>query len=52
VLDTEYQSFLKHAEAVRRERNALADSLKSSKPSPAQIERGRELKAEIARLEE
>jgi len=37
---------------VRRERNALADSLKSSKPSPEQIARGRELKAQVAELEE
>jgi seryl-tRNA synthetase len=52
ALDAEYRSLLTKTEEIRRERNALADSLKTAKPSPAQIERGRELKTELAELEE
>ena len=36
-LDTAFRALLTEVEVVRRERNALADSLKSSKPSPEQI---------------
>lgn len=51
-LDTAFRALLTEVEVVRRERNALADSLKSSKPSPEQIARGRELKVQVAELEE
>lgn len=52
TLDETHRALLKQVEALRQERNALADSLKSGKPSPEQISRGRELKAQVAELEE
>lgn len=51
-LDETYRALLNKVEALRRERNALADSLKSSKPSSEQISRGRELKEQLSKLEE
>jgi seryl-tRNA synthetase len=52
ALDTEYRALLTKTEAVRRDRNALADSLKSTKPTTEQIEQGKRLKAELSELED
>lgn len=40
------------ADALRQKRNELADSLKKSKPTEQQIEQGRELRDELAKIEE
>lgn len=52
-LDTERRDLLQTVEVLRQERNQIADSMKQSAGSPGQslIERGRELKVEIAKRE-
>lgn len=49
--DEERRRLLTEAEAVRAERNNLADQLKQGNPSPEQIEQGKQLKAKLAELE-
>lgn len=51
-LDEDRRRLLGEAERVRAERNALADQLKQGKPSPEQIERGKDLKVKLAELEQ
>jgi seryl-tRNA synthetase len=52
-LDTERRDLLQTVEALRQERNKIADSMKQSQGAPDQalIERGRELKVELAERE-
>lgn len=50
-LDTERRTRLTQVEELRSRRNALSNSLKAGKPTPEQIEEGKGLKEEIARLE-
>lgn len=51
-LDEDRRRLLGEAERVRAERNALADQLKQGKPSPEQIEKGKDLKVKLAELEQ
>lgn len=51
-VDEDRRRVLGEVERLRAERNALADQLKQGKPSPEQIERGKELKARLAELEQ
>lgn len=51
-LDEERRELLGKAEELRKERNDLSSSLKTQKPSEEQIARGRELKTEIAEIED
>jgi len=51
-LDDERRGLLGKAETLRRERNELSASLKQGKPAPEQIDRGKQLKAELAELDE
>src|SRR5690606_2807283 len=51
-LDDDRRRLLGEAERVRAERNALADQLKQGKPSPEQIEKGKDLKVKLAELEQ
>ncbi|HET9850832.1 MAG TPA: serine--tRNA ligase [Candidatus Saccharimonadales bacterium] len=50
-LDDERKNLLTKAEIIRAQRNQLSESLKSAKPTAQQIERGKELKAQLAELE-
>jgi seryl-tRNA synthetase len=50
-LDTQRRTRLTSLEELRARRNTLASELKSGKPSPEQIEQGKQLKEEIAALE-
>lgn len=50
-LDEERRELLGKVEELRKERNDLSSSLKTQKPSEEQIARGRELKTEIAEIE-
>lgn len=50
--DESRRDVLTKVETVRRDRNELADSLKKTKPSAGQIEHGKKLRAELAKLEE
>lgn len=50
--DEDRRRLLGEAERVRAERNTLADQLKQGKPSPEQIEKGKDLKAKLAELEQ
>jgi seryl-tRNA synthetase len=49
--DEERRRLLTEAEAIRAQRNNLANQLKQGKPSPEQIEEGKQLKARLAELE-
>jgi seryl-tRNA synthetase len=51
-LDEERRELLGKIETLRKERNDLSSSLKEQKPDEQQIHRGRELKTEIAELED
>ena len=50
-LDAQRRTRLTQVEELRARRNTLSDSMKGGKPSPEQLEQGRQLKEEIARLE-
>ncbi|HSX33932.1 MAG TPA: serine--tRNA ligase [Candidatus Saccharimonadales bacterium] len=50
-LDKQRRELLGEVEAVRAERNTLADQLKAGKPAPEQIEQGKALKEKLANLE-
>ena len=50
-LDAQRRELLSKIEALRAERNQLADTLKSGNPSAEQIERGRQVKQQIAETE-
>ncbi|HUC88054.1 MAG TPA: serine--tRNA ligase [Candidatus Binatia bacterium] len=50
-LDTRRRALLAEIEELRARRNELAGELKSTKPSPEQIEQGKQLKEKIAALE-
>jgi seryl-tRNA synthetase len=49
--DTEKRKLVTDVEKLRAERNTLSDSLKKTKPTPEQIEHGKQLKEKIAGLE-
>ncbi len=51
-LDSQRRELLGEIEDVRRERNALADSLKKAKPSEEQIARGKKLRFDLGSLED
>src|SRR5687767_6172257 len=51
LADESRRRLLGETEAVRAERNTLADQLKQGKPSPEQIEQGKQLKTKLAQLE-
>lgn len=51
-LDTQRRGLLTKIEDLRARRNALADELKNAKPSDEQIASGRQLKEELAALED
>lgn len=51
-LDEERRELLAKVEDLRKERNDLSSSLKAVKPSEEQIARGRELKTDIAEVED
>lgn len=51
-IDTERRTRLTQVEELRARRNTLADSFKLGKPSPEHIEQGKQLKEEIAALEQ
>jgi len=50
-LDAERRSKLTQVDELRARRNALTDSMKGGKPTPEQIEQGKQLKEEIAARE-
>lgn len=50
-LDTHRRALLSEIEEVRAKRNELAAQLKAGKPSPEQIEHGKQLKEKVAGLE-
>ncbi len=54
VLDTERRELQQKTDSLRAERNSIADAMKQSggKPTQESIDRGRELKTELALLEE
>jgi seryl-tRNA synthetase len=51
-LDTQRRTRVTQAEELRARRNTLAAALKQGKPSPEQIEQGKQLKEEIAAREQ
>lgn len=51
-LDSEYKALLSEVEDLRRRKNELASSLKSSKPTDEELEEGRRIKASISEKEE
>lgn len=51
-LDTQRRTRLTQVEELRSRRNTLSEKLTSGKPSPEQIEEGKKLKEEIAKLED
>ncbi len=51
-LDEERRTLLGKVEELRKERNDLSSSLKGQKPSDEQLSRGRELKTNIAEIED
>jgi|ERR1700683_4389060 len=51
-LDAQRRELTGEIEDVRRERNTLADSLKKARPTHEQIERGKKLRSDLAKLEE
>jgi len=50
-LDSKRRELVAQVEQLRAQRNELADSLKGGKPSPEQIELGKQLKQQVAELE-
>lgn len=50
-LDAERRDLLQDVEALRQERNKIADSMKGGKPESEQIERGRAIKVELSERE-
>ena len=54
TLDEQRRELQQQIEVLRTERNSIADAMKQSggKPDQTQIDRGRELKVEIAEIEE
>lgn len=50
-LDTQRRTRLTQVEELRARRNTLSEQLKSGKPTPEQIEEGKQLKEEIGKLE-
>jgi seryl-tRNA synthetase len=50
-LDEKHRQKLQEVESLRAERNALASEMKSRKPTPEEIEKGRNLKEKIAAME-
>ena len=50
-LDVKKRELVTEIEQARAQRNELSDSLKKTKPTPEQIERGKQLKEKIAALE-
>lgn len=50
--DTEKRKLVTDVEKLRAERNILSDSLKKTKPTPEQIEQGKQLKEKLAALED
>jgi seryl-tRNA synthetase len=50
--DTEKRKLVTDVEKLRAERNTLSDSLKKTKPTPEQIEQGKQLKEKLAVLED
>ena len=52
MVDEQRRSLLREVEAVRAKRNEHAESLKGGKPTPEQIEAGKQLKDQLAGLEE
>jgi seryl-tRNA synthetase len=51
-LDEERRTLLGKVEELRKERNDLSSSLKGQKPDEQQLTRGRELKTEIAEIDD
>lgn len=51
-LDDDRRELQTKTEEIRAKRNALADEVKKGKPAPEQIEQGKELKTELAELED
>jgi seryl-tRNA synthetase len=51
-LDDERREVLQKAEGLRRERNELSDAAKGSRPTDEQIARGKELKTNLAEVED
>ncbi|HXE09885.1 MAG TPA: serine--tRNA ligase [Verrucomicrobiae bacterium] len=51
-LDEQRRGLLVRAEELRRKRNELSQQAKGGKPTPEQVKAGKELKEELARLEE
>jgi len=51
TLDTERRTRLTQIEALRRRRNELSDVAQQGKPSKVQLQSGKQLKAELAKLE-
>jgi len=49
--DDERKALLQKVEALRTERNSIASQMKGGKPEPALIEKGKQIKAELADLE-
>jgi len=49
--DEQRRRLLGEAEQIRAQRNTLADQLKQGRPTPEQIEQGKDLKAQLAELE-
>lgn len=50
--DEERRGLLTEVEQVRAQRNVLSDQFKQSKPTPEQLEEGRQLKVHLAELEQ
>ena len=50
-IDTKRRELLTGVEDLRAQRNKLSDSMKGAKPTPEQIEKGKQLKEEIAAKE-
>jgi seryl-tRNA synthetase len=51
-LDAERRELQAKGDALRTQRNELAEAVKNSKPTPEQIGKGRELKTELAEVED
>src|SRR5688572_23731325 len=51
-LDDDRRELQTKTEEIRQKRNTLADKVKGGKPTPEQIEQGKELKTQLAELED
>lgn len=51
-LDDDRRELQTKTEEIRQKRNALADEVKKGKPTPEQIEQGKQFKTELAELED